>query len=66
MIDVIKQTPREYSAQSRDYQVLARLYSALFNVSKMYIDNLSVWNNDIDNRLATLRAKTLNFDARFS
>ena len=66
MIDIIKQTPIEYSAQSRDYQVLARLYSALFNVSKMYIDDLSIWNNDIDNRLTTLRAKTLNFDAYHS
>ena len=39
MIDTIKMTPAEYSAQSRDYQVIARLYTALFNLSKMYIDN---------------------------
>ena len=39
MIDTIKMTPIEYSAQSRDYQVIARLYTALFNLSKMYIDN---------------------------
>ena len=42
MIDVVKYTPAEYSAQSRDYQVLARLYTALFNISKMYIDNMSI------------------------
>jgi hypothetical protein len=42
MIDIIKQTPEEYSLQSRDYQVLARLYTAVFNYSKMYIDNLSI------------------------
>lgn len=64
MIDVIKMTPAEYSAQSRDYQVLARLYSALFNVSKSYIDSLHVWNNNIDNKLVTLRSRTLNFVAR--
>ena len=42
MIDIIKQTPAEYSEQSRDYQVIARLYTALFNYSKMYIDDLNV------------------------
>ena len=62
MIDVINQTPKAYSEQSRDYQVLARLYSALFNLSKMYIDNMSIWNTNIDNKLTTLRAKTLNFE----
>lgn len=64
MIDIIKQTPLEYSKESRDYQVLARLYTSLFNVSKMYIDNLQIWNSDIDNKLATLRAKTLNFQTK--
>ena len=61
MIDIIKQTPSEYSAQSRDYQVLARLYTALYNYVKMYIDNLSVWDTNIDNKLINLRARTLNF-----
>ena len=61
MIDVIKQTPIEYSKQSRDYQVLARLYTALYNINKMYIDNMNIWNDDIDNKLSTLRARTLNF-----
>ena len=66
MIDIIKQTPEEYSLQSRDYQVLARLYTAVFNYSKMYIDNLSIWDSNIDNKLVTLRAKTLNFDIKHS
>lgn len=66
MIDVIKMTPAEYSAQSRDYQVIARLYSALFNISKSYIDSLQIWNNNIDNKLVTLRSRTLNFIARHS
>ena len=61
MIDVIAQTPIEYSKQSRDYQVIARLYTALYNLSKMYIDDMSVWDANIDNKLSHLRAKTLNF-----
>ena len=43
---------------SRDYQIISRLQSALYNVSKMYIDNMSIWNPDIDDKLAYLRAKT--------
>jgi len=66
MIDIIKQTPIEYSKQSRDYQVLARMYTALFNLNKMYTDNMHVWNKDIDNKLTTLRAKTLNFNPNHS
>ena len=61
MIDVIAQTPIEYSKQSRDYQYIARLYTVLFNFNKMYIDDMSVWDADIDNKLSYLRAKTLNF-----
>jgi len=65
MIDIIKQTPYEYSSQSRDYQVIARLYTAIFNYTKMYIDNMQVWNTDIDNKLTTLRARTLNFIPKY-
>ena len=61
MIDVVKKTPREYSEQSRDFQVLARLYTALFNISKMYADDLKVWVPNIDNKLTTLRSRTVNF-----
>lgn len=61
MIDVIAQTPIEYSRQSRDYQVIARLYTALYNLSKMYIDDMDIWNANIDNKLSYLRGKTLNF-----
>ena len=66
MIDVIKQTPKIYSEMSRDYQIISRLQSSLYNVSKMYIDNMSIWNPDIDDKLAYLRAKTLNFDPKHS
>lgn len=62
MIDIVKQTPREYSSQSRDYQVIARLYTALFNYVKMHIDNMNIWDGNIDNKLALLRSKTLNFE----
>lgn len=65
MIDTIKMTPGEYSAQSRDYQVIARLYTALFNLSKMYIDNNHFWTNDIDKKLSRLRAFTLNFRNKY-
>ena len=65
MIDTIKMTPAEYSAQSRDYQVIARLYTALFNLSKMYIDNNHFWTNDIDKKLSRLRAFTLNFRNKY-
>ena len=61
MIDVIKQTPIEYSKQSRDYQLIARLYTAIYNLTKMYIDDMNVWETDIDNKLTTLRSRTLNF-----
>lgn len=66
MIDIVKQTPKMYSEMSRDYQIISRLHSALYNVSKMYIDNMSIWEPDIDNKLAYLRAKTLNFDPKHS
>jgi len=66
MIDIIKQTPREYSSQSRDYQVLARLYTILYNYSKMYIDNMQIWNSNIDNKLTDLRSRTVNFDPKHS
>ena len=35
MIDVIKQTPSEYSKGSRDYQILARLYTSVYNLLKL-------------------------------
>ena len=65
MIDTIKMTPLEYSTQSRDYQVIARLYTALFNLSKMYIDNNHFWTNDIDKKLSRLRSFTLNFRNKY-
>ena len=61
MIDVIKQTPIEYSKQSRDYQLIARLFTAVYNLPKMYADDMNVWESNIDNKLTALRSRTLNF-----
>lgn len=66
MIDLVRQTPYEYSVKSRDYQVLARLFTALYNINKMYADNMSIWDANIDNKLSMLRSKTLNFDPNHS
>ena len=65
MINTVKMTPEQYSVQSRDYQVIARLYTALFNLSKMYIDNNHFWTNDIDKKLSKLRAYSLNFRTKY-
>lgn len=61
MINTIKMTPKALSDDSRDYQLLARLYTFAFNYSKMSIDASKVWEPNIDERLALLRAYTLNF-----
>ena len=62
MIDFEKDTPVEYSKQSRDYQVFVRTYGALFNQIKMYADMLkNIWSDNIDDSLLLLRSYTLNF-----
>ena len=62
MIDLEKDTPIEYSKQSRDYQVFKYVYNALFNQVKMYTDLIrNFWTDDIDNKLLLLRSYTLNF-----
>lgn len=40
MISTIKQTPSYLSEESRDYQLLSRLFDSVFNSSKMMIDSL--------------------------
>lgn len=66
MIDFIKYTPKCYSRQSRDYQVIARLYTALFNISKMYTDaSASIWESNIDTSLSMLRSYTVGFFPRY-
>ena len=61
MIDFIKQSPPVYSKESRDYQLISRLLTALFSYSESYINNMSVYNDTINSKLSELRALTLNF-----
>ena len=62
MIDLEKDTPIEYSKQSRDYQVFRYVYNALFNQVKMYVDLIrNIWTDNIDDKLLLLRSYTLNF-----
>ena len=66
MIDLEKDTPIEYSKQSRDYQVFRFLYTVLFNQVKMYADLIkNIWTDNIDPKLLDLRAYTLNFIPRY-
>ena len=53
MINIQKDTPVEYSKQSRDYQVFSFLYTLLFNQPKMFTELLSP------------RAYTLNFIPKY-
>lgn len=61
MINIIDSSPKVLSDKSRDYQLLARLYTTTFNYSKMCTDSDKIWEADIDPRLSLLRAYTLNF-----
>ena len=66
MIDLTKDTPIEYSKQSRDYQVFTFLYNSIFNQAKMYTDlTKNIWTDNIDDKLLDLRARTLNFVPKF-
>lgn len=61
MIDLIRQTPDIYNTESRDFQTISRLYTALFNWCKMYTDINHNKNVLLDSKLAHLRARTVNF-----
>lgn len=61
MIDFIKQSPPVYSKESRDYQLISRLLTALLSYSESYSNNMSVYNDTINPKLSELRALTLNF-----
>ena len=66
MINLETNTPREYSEQSRDYQVFVFVYNAIFNYVKMYADLFTnIWTDNIDDELLDLRAYTLNFIRKF-
>lgn len=61
MIDFIKQSPPIYSKESRDYQLISRLLTALLSYSESYTNNMNIWTNDINDKLSELRALSLNF-----
>jgi len=66
MIDIQKDTPIEYSKQSRDYQVFRFLYTVLFNQLKMHTDQIkNIWTDNVDSKLLDLRAYTLNFIPKY-
>lgn len=66
MIDIQKDTPIEYSKQSRDYQVFSFLYSALFNQVKLFADQIeNIWTDNIDDKLLLPRSYTLNFIPKY-
>ena len=66
MIDLEKDTPVEYSKQSRDYQVFRYTYNTIFNQVKMYVDLIkNIWTDQIDDKLLNLRSYTLNFIPRY-
>lgn len=65
-ISTIKMTPSIYSKESRDYQLISRIYDAVFNYSKMGIDgivNIPLSKN-VDERFLDLIAKTLGFESK--
>lgn len=65
-ISTVKLTPSIYSRESRDYQLISRLYDAVFNHSKMNadaIEHLPLSKNS-DDRLLDLVAKTLGFESK--
>lgn len=66
MIEVRKQLPAVYYNESRDFQLLGRIFEMIFNYAKMHADNLeNLYNtNTIDTRLVELLAKTIGFETR--
>lgn len=66
MINIEKDTPIEYSKQSRDYQVFSFLFTLLFNQPKMFVDLIkNIWTDNIDSKLLDLRSYTLNFIPKY-
>lgn len=63
MIKTWKRTPRIYSKESRDYQLLSILFDLGFNSSKTPIDTmLNLYTSNIDYRFLDLACKTIGFN----
>lgn len=61
MIDFVRQTPRPYR-ESRDYQLISKLYDVLFNSSRSYSDIIkAVQQGEVVN-LSGLKSLTVNFN----
>ena len=64
MIKTLEQVPYVYGKESRDFQLLARLFDLSFNTSKVAID--SMLNNNgsenIDYRFVDLACRTVGFE----
>lgn len=63
MIKTWKRTPRVYSKESRDYQLLSILFDLGFNSSKTPIDTmLNLYTTNIDYRFLDLACRTIGFN----
>lgn len=63
MIYTNKRVPAIYSKESRDFQLITRLFDSILNTSKFAIDSmLNIYTNKIDNRFIKLLCKTLGFE----
>lgn len=60
-------TPRKYSEDSRDFQLMLHLYDAAFNNSKAAIDAFDpVMRSNIDSKMLDLACRTVGFDNKGS
>lgn len=66
MIDVRKQLPGVYFNESRDFQLLGRIFEAIFNYNKMTIDSMeNLYDiNTMDSKLVSLLSKTIGFESK--
>lgn len=65
-INTIKITPSIYSKESRDYQLISRLYDAIFNFTKMSSDSMTnlPLSKNVDGRFLDMTAKTIGFESK--
>lgn len=65
-IKTLKITPSIYSKESRDYQLIGRIYDAVFNYSKVGADSIfnAPISKNFDERFLDLVAKTVGFESK--
>lgn len=66
MITLYNQLPRVYYKESRDFQLLARIFESIANYNKMSVDAIENFRdtNYIDEKLVNLLAKTIGFESK--